>query len=133
MPSSLSSTASASAIRPTTLRFRAWRYSTSRLSGIAMDVAQCTGEKQLRHDCRRRSALSPEQQYGCNGGVLSGLDQLKNSVPMPKTSRRHFLQVAGAAGSLLPGLIERALAIPAHATNGSIRDVKHIVVLMQEN
>jgi len=31
------------------------------------------------------------------------------------------------------GLIERALAIPARATNGSIRDVKHIVVLMQEN
>jgi len=52
---------------------------------------------------------------------------------MPKTSRRHFLRLAGAAGSLLPGLIERAVAIPARATNGSIRDVKHIVVLMQEN
>jgi phospholipase C len=41
--------------------------------------------------------------------------------------------MTGAAGSLLPGLIQRALAIPARATNGSIRDVKHIVVLMQEN
>jgi phospholipase C len=41
--------------------------------------------------------------------------------------------MAGAAGSLLPGLIERALAIPARAATGSIRDVKHIVVLMQEN
>ena len=41
--------------------------------------------------------------------------------------------MAGAAGSLLPGLIERAMAIPARATTGSIRDVKHVVVLMQEN
>ena len=49
------------------------------------------------------------------------------------TSRRQFLRLAGAAGSLLPGLIERAMAIPARATTGSIRDVKHIVVLMQEN
>ncbi len=52
---------------------------------------------------------------------------------MAKTSRRQFLRWAGAAGSLLPGLIDRALAIPARATTGSISDVKHIVVLMQEN
>jgi phospholipase C len=52
---------------------------------------------------------------------------------MAKTSRRQFLRLAGAAGSMLPGLIDRAMAIPARATTGSIRDVKHIVVCMQEN
>ena len=52
---------------------------------------------------------------------------------MTGTSRRQFLRLAGAAGSLLPGLIERALAIPARTTQGSIADVKHVVVLMQEN
>ena len=52
---------------------------------------------------------------------------------MAKTSRREFLRLAGAAGALLPGLIERALAIPARVTDGSIHDVAHVVVLMQEN
>ena len=43
--------------------------------------------------------------------------------------------MAGASGAatMLPGLIDRALAIPANSRTGSIRDVKHIVVLMQEN
>ena len=52
---------------------------------------------------------------------------------MTKTSRREFLFMAGAAGALLPGLLERAMAIPARSTAGSIQDVKHVVVLMQEN
>lgn len=52
---------------------------------------------------------------------------------MAKTSRRQFLRLAGAAGSMLPGLIDRAMAIPARAATGSIRDVEHIVVCMQEN
>jgi len=51
-------------------------------------------------------------------------------------TRRGFLHMAagaGAASSLLPGLIDRAMAIPANSATGSIRDVEHIVVLMQEN
>ena len=54
---------------------------------------------------------------------------------MDGTTRRHFLRAAsaGAAGSLLPGLIDRALAIPANRRTGSIRDVEHIVIHMQEN
>jgi len=54
---------------------------------------------------------------------------------MPRTDRRTFLEAAaGAAGaSFIPGLIGRALAIPANNATGSIRDVEHIVVLMQEN
>lgn len=50
-------------------------------------------------------------------------------------SRRDFLKVAGAAGTLaaLPASIERALAIPARRSTGTIKDVRHIVILMQEN
>ncbi|MDT5186351.1 MAG: phospholipase, partial [Mycobacterium sp.] len=54
---------------------------------------------------------------------------------MTELNRRHFLQLAGgtAAFSLLPNSIARAAAIPAHRRSGTIRDVEHIVVLMQEN
>lgn len=47
--------------------------------------------------------------------------------------RRDFLRLSAAAlgAALLP--IERALALPGDHTTGSIRDVAHIVVLMQEN
>lgn len=50
-------------------------------------------------------------------------------------SRRRFLQAAGvaAAGSLLHSSIARALAIPANRRTGTIKDVEHIVILMQEN
>lgn len=55
------------------------------------------------------------------------------------TTRRTFLlRVAGggvAAASLgaLPQSIQRALAIPANNTHGSIRDVEHVIILTQEN
>src|SRR6476619_5728568 len=50
-------------------------------------------------------------------------------------SRRRFLQLAGGsvAATMLSDSIARALAIPANRVTGSIRDVEHIVVLMQEN
>ena len=50
-------------------------------------------------------------------------------------SRRSFLQVGGAtlAVSLFPPSIRRALAIPAAVKTGTIMDVEHIVILMQEN
>jgi phospholipase C len=54
---------------------------------------------------------------------------------MITADRRKFLQLLGAgafAASLRPS-IARALAIPARSTTGTIADVKHIVVLMQEN
>jgi phospholipase C len=44
--------------------------------------------------------------------------------------------MAGAAATAaggLPGLIARAMAIPANQRTGSIKDVEHIVVFMQEN
>jgi phospholipase C len=53
---------------------------------------------------------------------------------MTDVGRRRFLQLAGstAAFSLLPS-IARAAAIPASRRTGSLADVEHIVVLMQEN
>ncbi|SNS17375.1 phospholipase C [Sphingomonas laterariae] len=50
-------------------------------------------------------------------------------------SRRRFLQGAGiaAAGSMMHPSIARALAIPANRRTGTIKDVEHIVILMQEN
>lgn len=54
---------------------------------------------------------------------------------MPEVNRRRFLQLAGAAASFtaLSDSIARAAAIPAGHRTGTIRDVEHIVVLMQEN
>jgi phospholipase C len=46
--------------------------------------------------------------------------------------RRRFL-AATAAGAALPAAIARAAAIDAHVRSGTIRDVEHVVVFMQEN
>jgi hypothetical protein len=49
--------------------------------------------------------------------------------------RRNFVHLlgAGALTTLFPPSIGRALAIPAHHRTGTIDDVEHIVILMQEN
>lgn len=57
---------------------------------------------------------------------------------MQDNSRRQFLRMAaGAAGASaafsMPGLIDRALAIAPGGDTGSIMDIEHIVVHMQEN
>ncbi|WDM13346.1 phospholipase C, phosphocholine-specific [Streptomyces lavenduligriseus] len=54
---------------------------------------------------------------------------------MPEVNRRRFLQLAGAstAFTALAGSIQRAAALPARYRTGSLDDVEHIVVLMQEN
>ncbi|MEK6297586.1 MAG: alkaline phosphatase family protein, partial [Paraburkholderia tropica] len=58
---------------------------------------------------------------------------------MTSRSRRDFLRTAAmSAGSataltMLPQGIRNALAIPANNRTGSIKDVEHIVILMQEN
>ncbi|MFI2209383.1 phosphocholine-specific phospholipase C [Streptomyces sp. NPDC020141] len=54
---------------------------------------------------------------------------------MSEVNRRRFLQLTGgtAAFSALAGTIDRAAAIPARRRTGTLRDVEHIVVLMQEN
>src|ERR1700712_5219451 len=56
-----------------------------------------------------------------------------------KSKRREFLRGAAATAGAATGLaifppsIRNALAIPAHRCYGDIRDVEHIVILMQEN
>jgi len=54
---------------------------------------------------------------------------------MTDVNRRRFLQLAGgtAALSALSTSIARAAEIPAFHRTGTLRDVEHIVVLMQEN
>jgi len=49
--------------------------------------------------------------------------------------RRRFLKAvsAGALSALLPPNVQRALAVEPRRKNGSIRDIEHIVILMQEN
>ncbi len=60
-------------------------------------------------------------------------------IKMTDISRRKFLRAsAGTAASaaalnLFPPSIRRALAIPANNRTGTIRDVEHVVILMQEN
>jgi phospholipase C len=54
---------------------------------------------------------------------------------MATIDRRRFMTMAGAASAAAAsgGLIGRALAIPAAGGTGSIMDVEHIVIHMQEN
>jgi phospholipase C len=54
---------------------------------------------------------------------------------MTSGARRRFLRAgaAAAAVSALPASIARALAIPAARVTGTITDVEHVVILMQEN
>jgi phospholipase C len=51
------------------------------------------------------------------------------------TDRRLFLKMlaASAGASALPASIKRALALPAHHRTGTIADVEHVIVFMQEN
>jgi phospholipase C len=51
-----------------------------------------------------------------------------------KMDRRTFLQVTGATAlTALQANIDKALAIPANNQTGTIKDIEHIVILMQEN
>ena len=57
---------------------------------------------------------------------------------MTKTpsDRRAFLQLAAGAAigaAALPPAVAKALALPANRVTGTIRDVEHVVILMQEN
>ena len=55
--------------------------------------------------------------------------------PEQPQGRRDFLRkaMAGGLAATLPGVIRQALAVPAYRASGSINDVRHVVILMQEN
>ncbi|MYM97015.1 phosphocholine-specific phospholipase C [Duganella vulcania] len=50
-------------------------------------------------------------------------------------SRRKFLRYAAGASatSMFPDLIQQALAVPANNATGTLADVRHVVIFMQEN
>jgi phospholipase C len=54
---------------------------------------------------------------------------------MTSASRRRFLRLASAtvAGAALPPALRAAMSIPAARVHGTIMDVQHVVILMQEN
>lgn len=54
---------------------------------------------------------------------------------MNQIDRRTFLKTASATAALgmLPPSIARALSIPANNATGTINDIEHVVILMQEN
>lgn len=55
---------------------------------------------------------------------------------MAELNRRKFIKLssgAGLAAAVWPSLIQKALAVEAHNATRSIKDVEHIVILMQEN
>jgi phospholipase C len=54
---------------------------------------------------------------------------------MSTLNRRTFLRAAAAGAALgpFPPAIQRALAIPANNATGTINDVEHVVIFMQEN
>src|SRR5262249_24904724 len=68
---------------------------------------------------RRRAMLAPRSARG------------RGMIP----SRRNVLAAGAAAlvASAYSNAIAQALAIPARADTGTIRDVEHVVILMQEN
>jgi phospholipase C len=63
----------------------------------------------------------------------------RNESAVPDHGRRNFLRTSaltlGAVSStmFIPPVIQRALAIPANNATGTINDVQHIVILIQEN
>jgi phospholipase C len=60
---------------------------------------------------------------------------MESSVGRPSDDRRKFLQLtAGMLGAAtLPPGVAKALALPANRVTGTIQDVEHVVILMQEN
>ena len=54
---------------------------------------------------------------------------------MVSSGRRKFLNAfaATSAASLFPDLIRSALAVPANNATGTLADVEHVVIFMQEN
>ena len=52
---------------------------------------------------------------------------------MTDSDRRLFLQRTAAGVALWPSVIQSALAVPAAQRSGTIKDVEHVVILMQEN
>jgi phospholipase C len=75
----------------------------------------------------------------CEPSVHPRIAYLRTHRSMKDPQRRSFLRASlgalGAASALatLPASIRRALAVDAYTASGSILDIQHVVILMQEN
>ena len=83
---------------------------------------------------RNHTVVPPERALDYEPGIDSNPRFFRRLIRMT-TDRRTFLQLVstGALAAAFPASIKRALAIPAHHRTGTIDDVEHIVILMQEN
>ncbi len=96
-----------------------------------------TGVKEL--DPTAREQATPQRRFH-ESFVKANfhLVYTKNEIEIwtTMTDRRSFLRsaaVTGAAIGLLPATVARAMAIPARHRTGTIMDVEHVVIFMQEN
>src|SRR5215472_149730 len=81
--------------------------------------------------------MSDEPGVGWLPDLSLEIHNFEKGIPMSKTDRRTFLQLMGLTGAAslttLRSNIAKALAIPANHRTGTIKDVEHIIILMQEN
>ena len=81
--------------------------------------------------------MSDEPGVGWLPDLSLEIHNFEKGIPMSKTDRRTFLQLMGLTGAAslttLRSNIAKALAIPPNHRTGTIKDVEHIIILMQEN
>lgn len=76
--------------------------------------------------------MFPERKVCCCRGRHDGVIRKRYLFGMTQIDRRRVLAL-GAASLALPAAIQKAWAIDAKSPTGTIADVKHVVILMQEN
>jgi phospholipase C len=83
----------------------------------------------------KRACHAAETARPYYAGAIHDHPKGEDETPMTNTDRRTFLRILSGStlAAALPESIGRALAIPAHHRTGTIKDVEHIVILMQEN
>jgi phospholipase C len=90
-------------------------------------------------DESRRTGDHPSPSFHRSAIILKASsipleDRPEKGSPL-KNTRRDFLRMAATAAgaTMMPLSIRKALAIPANHATGTIKDVEHVVILMQEN
>src|SRR6201991_2595706 len=88
-----------------------------------------------RRPSRRRCAARPDPRNAPRFHRIISPDLTMTIQESKRNFLRSVASTAGAAAALaaFPPSIRRALAIPANNATGTINDVQHVVILMQEN
>ena len=115
---------------------------------LSVSLAACgaTGRRQGRSGQPARDAAAAGQARTAlralsraQPNTAKGKKSVKSDKDLVHAGKRRFLRNAAAstagltAMSMFPPAIRRALAIPANNRTGTINDVEHVVILMQEN